>query len=121
MLFHTWTFLVFMMVVLPVFFALRKTRLWVPWLLVCSYVFYGWWNPYYLILIAYSTALDFTLVALMDQCPRERQKVDWLARLTRLQFGNRLLKTAFLISTLGALGLFGLALAGPSTLRPTLG
>ncbi len=120
MLFHTWTFLVFMLVVLPVFFALRKTRLWVPWLMVCSYVFYGWWNPYYLILIAYSTALDFTLVALMDQCPRERQTVNWRARLAHPQFDNWLLKIAFLISTLVALGLFGLALAGPPTLRPTL-
>src|SRR6185436_12888576 len=120
MLFHTWTFLVFMMVVLPVFFALGKTQLWVPWLLVCSYVFYGWWNPYYLILIAYSTTLDFALVALMDQCPRERQRADLVARLTRLQFDNRMLKVAFLVSTAVALALCGVSLAGPRTLRPAL-
>ena len=106
MLFHTWTFLVFMLVVLPVFFALRKTRLWVPWLLLCSYVFYGWWNPWYLILIAYSTTLDFALVALMDQCPRERQKMNLVARLTRLQFDNRLLKVAFIVSSLATLALW---------------
>lgn len=29
MLFHTWPFLVFMLVVLPVFYALRRTRLWI--------------------------------------------------------------------------------------------
>src|SRR4051812_28655244 len=69
MLFHTWTFLVFMVVVLPVLFALRRTRLWIPWLLVASYTFYGWWNPYYLILVFYSTLLDFILVALMAHCP----------------------------------------------------
>src|SRR5437763_1543648 len=28
MLFHTWPFLIFLLIVLPVFFALRKTRLW---------------------------------------------------------------------------------------------
>src|SRR5512143_1828214 len=70
MLFHTWPFLVFLLVVLPVFFALRKTRLWLPWLTIASYFFYGWWNPYYLFLVLYSTLLDFFLVAFMDHCPR---------------------------------------------------
>jgi alginate O-acetyltransferase complex protein AlgI len=119
MLFHTWTFLVFLLVVLPVFFALRKTRLWLPWLMLASYVFYGWWNPFYLLLVAYSTALDYILVALMDQCPRERPRFDWRARLTRLAFPNRLLKTAYLVSTVGALLLVAMAFAGPQTLRPT--
>ncbi len=81
MLFHTWPFLVFMLIVLPVYLALRRTRLWVPWLMVASYFFYGWWNPYYLILIFYSTTLDFTVVALMDHCPREQSKDGWWARL----------------------------------------
>jgi len=69
MLFHSWTFLVFLAVVLPVFFALRRTQFWIPWLLLASYVFYGWWNRYYLILVLYSTALDYLLVTLMDHCP----------------------------------------------------
>src|ERR1700679_2863541 len=69
MLFHTWPFLIFMLIVLPVFFALRKTRLWIPWLLAASYFFYAWWNPYYLLLVIYSTALDYLLVTLMDHCP----------------------------------------------------
>ena len=77
MLFHTWPFLLFMLIVLPVFFALRRTRLWIPWLLAASYFFYGWWNPWYLILVAYSTALDYLLVTLMDHCPRERRPVHW--------------------------------------------
>src|SRR5579859_6006802 len=70
MLFHTWPFAVFMLVVLPVFYALRGTRLWIPWLLAASYFFYAWWNPYYLLLVVYSTALDYLLVTLMDHCPR---------------------------------------------------
>src|SRR6266576_4877405 len=96
MLFHTWPFLLFLLLVLPIFFALRKTRLWLPWLTLASYFFYGWWNPYYLILVLYSTLLDFSLVALMDHCPRGAQKVDVLARLTRLQFGDLVLKAAFI-------------------------
>ena len=69
MLFHTWPFLIFMLTVLPVFFALRRTPFWIPWLMAASYFFYGWWNPYYLLLVVYSTALDFLLVTLMDHCP----------------------------------------------------
>jgi len=98
MLFHTWPFLVFMLVVLPVFFALRKTQLWIPWLMVASYFFYGWWNPYYLLLVVYSTALDYFLVALMDHCPIEGENVDVRARLTKFHFGDSVLKAAFIVS-----------------------
>lgn len=112
MLFHTLPFLLFLLVVLPVFFALRKTPLWTPWLLAASYFFYGWWNPYYLLLIAYSTTLDYLLVTLMDHCPPPGQKPT----------GPRdpVLKAALLVSTLLALLLTGGAWAGPETLRPTL-
>src|SRR5439155_24079200 len=120
MLFHTWPFLIFLLVVLPVFFALRKTRLWIPWLMVASYFFYGWWNPYYLFLVLYSTTLDYFLVALMDHCPRQKTKVEVLARLTRLQFNDGVLKAAFIVSTLASAGLLALAMIGPATLRPTM-
>ena len=120
MLFHTWTFALFMAVVIPVFLALRHTRFWLPWLMISSYVFYGWWNPYYLILVVYSTALDFTLVALMDHCPRERKRFDWVRRLTRLDFDDRVLKWAFLISGGTAVVALGAALTGPASLRPTV-
>lgn len=119
MLFHTWTFLSFMAVVLPVFFALRRTRLWIPWLLVASYAFYGWWNPYYLILVSYSTLLDFILVTLMDHCPRERKKFDWPAH-ARLHFEDRVMKVAFLTTGMSTLVSLAMMLAGPRTLRPTL-
>jgi alginate O-acetyltransferase complex protein AlgI len=120
MLFHTWPFFVFLLIVLPVFFALRKTQLWLPWLTLASYFFYGWWNPYYLFLVFYSTVLDFSLVALMDHCPREGQKVDVRARLTRLRFNDRLLQWAFLGASTGALAIVAVAWLGPRTLRPTL-
>src|SRR5207244_44572 len=47
-------------------------RLWIPWLMAASYFFYGWWNPWYLILVVYSTALDYLLVTLMDHSRGER-------------------------------------------------
>jgi alginate O-acetyltransferase complex protein AlgI len=120
MLFHTWPFLIFLLVVVPVFFALRKTRLWLPWLTAASYFFYGWWNPYYLSLVVYSTLLDFGLVALMDHCPREGQKVDVWRRLTRLEFEDRVLRVAFLAALGAAIGIVSLAIFGPRTLRPTM-
>jgi D-alanyl-lipoteichoic acid acyltransferase DltB (MBOAT superfamily) len=118
MLFHTWPFLIFLAIVLPVFFLLRKTGLWIAWLMAASYFFYGWWNPYYLSLVFYSTVLDYFLVTLMERCPREGANVDVAGRLTRLRFDDRLLKYAFLGSTLAAIGIGALAAIGPATLRP---
>ena len=118
MLFHTWPFLIFLAIVLPGFYALRKTRLWLPWLTLASYFFYGWWNPYYLFLVVYSTLLDFGLVALMDHCPCGGKPADIKARLTRLDFGDRVLKFAFLGSALAIVGILVMAGVGPRSLRP---
>ena len=120
MLFHTWTFALFLAVVLPVLFALRRTRLWIPWLLLASYTFYGWWNPYYLLLVFYSTLLDFILVALMDHCPMPRKPFDGRARLARLQFADPVMKLAFVVTASGTLAALALMLAGPPPLRPTM-
>ncbi|MBI5686614.1 MAG: MBOAT family protein [Verrucomicrobia bacterium] len=80
MLFHTWPFLLFLLVVLPVFFALGKTRLWPLWMLAASYFFYGWWNPYYLGVVLYTTVVVYALVALMDRCPPDgRNRGVWFA------------------------------------------
>ena len=120
MLFHTWPFLIFLLIVLPVFFALRKTFLWLPWLTLASYFFYAWWNPYYLFLVIYSTLLDFSLVALMDHCPRSGAKVNVVSRLTRLEFKDRVLKLAFVVSVLLTAGAISMSVTGPKTLRPTM-
>ena len=120
MLFHTWPFLLFLLLVLPVFFALRRTRLWLPWLTVASYFFYGWWNPYYLLLVVYSTVLDFSLVALMDHCPRTGLKVDVFGRLTRFRFDDRVLEVAFAVSAMATLGNLAMTWVGARTLRPAM-
>jgi D-alanyl-lipoteichoic acid acyltransferase DltB (MBOAT superfamily) len=72
MLFHTWTFLIFFAVFYPAYLVLRRTDKWLPWLLLASYVFYGWWNPWYLILVVYSTVLDYVVVILMDGSGRRK-------------------------------------------------
>jgi D-alanyl-lipoteichoic acid acyltransferase DltB (MBOAT superfamily) len=112
MLFHTWTFFVFMLVVLPVYLLLRKTGGWRIWLLIVSYVFYGWWNPYYLFLVLYSTALDYAVVMFMERCP---QSTHGLAGLS-----DRVLRAGFCVAgTLAALSAGG-AIFGPPSLHATL-
>ncbi len=114
MLFHTWPFLIFMLVVLPGFYALRTTRFWIPWLFLASYVFYGWWNPWFLILVAYSTVLDYLVVALMDHCPRRNGPPHVPSP------RDAFLRGAFLISVSLLATLIGAAWVVPATLRPTL-
>ena len=70
MLFHTWTFFIFFAVTIAGFWALRPTRFWLHWILLSSAVFYGWWHPYYLLLVFYSTALDYFIVGWMECGPR---------------------------------------------------
>jgi D-alanyl-lipoteichoic acid acyltransferase DltB (MBOAT superfamily) len=96
MLFHTWPFLFLFAVVFCGLWPLRSTRWWVPWLLVASYFFYGWWNPYYLILIFYSTLLDFVVVAIMDRCPRHGRGV----------FSRRFWLLMSIVNNLALLGFF---------------
>ncbi len=120
MLFHTWPFLIFLLIVLAGFFALRQTRLWLPWLTVASYFFYGWWNPYYLLLVAYSTVLDFCLVVLMDHCPLRGQSSIRSAGLTRPGFDTPVLRNAFVGAALLAIASLTVAAVGPRTLRPAL-
>ena len=76
MLFHSWHFAIFFIIVYSIYLPLRRTRLYLHWLLIASYVFYGWWNPFYLLIIAYSTAVNYFAVIFME---RSRRKKLWLA------------------------------------------
>ena len=67
MLFHTWIFLPFFLITYAVYLILNRTKLRNVWILIASYAFYGWWNPLYLILIAYSTVVDYIVLALMEK------------------------------------------------------
>ncbi len=76
MLFQTYTFIIFFAVTYLVYLGLRGTRFWVHWLLLASYFFYGWCNPLYVGLIAYSTILDYGVLAGMQ---RGRHRKLWLS------------------------------------------
>ena len=89
MLFHTWIFVLFFLVAYPGYLLLKRTRFRLPWLLVASYVFYGWWNPLFLLLIVWSTSVDYLAVLGMS---RRRSRKPWLV--------------LSLVNNLGLLGFF---------------
>lgn len=73
MIFNSLEYLVFLPIVLIVYFRLthKQQNL---WLLLASYLFYGWWDPRFLFLISMSTAIDFFCGKLLVQ--REISKQD---------------------------------------------
>jgi len=79
MLFHTWVFLVFFAIVYPVYLLVRKNNAWMNiWLMIASYVFYGWWNPAYLALLFGTSAIDYLMVLLMERSETPARRKLWL-------------------------------------------
>jgi D-alanyl-lipoteichoic acid acyltransferase DltB (MBOAT superfamily) len=72
MLFHTWPFALFFLIVYPAYLILKHTKLRFPWLLAASYFFYACFNPLYLIIISYSTLVDFFAVKKMEKSQRKK-------------------------------------------------
>jgi alginate O-acetyltransferase complex protein AlgI len=76
MLFHTWVFFVFFLIVYPVYLLVRHNNRWMNvWLMLASYTFYGWWNPNYLLLLFGTSAIDYLMVLQME---RSRHRKLWL-------------------------------------------
>ena len=81
MWFNSIDFLWFILVVLPVYYALGAIRRGrglprVLFLLVSSYFFYMYWNPVYILLIVASTLLDYFCGLGFLKWPKDKQK--WL-------------------------------------------
>ena len=72
MLFHTYTFILFFVAAYVVYLAVKNTPVREPWLLVASYIFYGWWNLFYLLLILWSTTVDYFVVVAMARRGRRK-------------------------------------------------
>ena len=68
MLFNTHNFLLFFVAFYAVYLLLRRSlRCQNLWLLLGSYVFYGWWDIRFLFLIVLSTLLDFACARMIDK------------------------------------------------------
>ncbi len=79
MLFNSYLFLfLFLPVALAGYYALGAVRLrWAAlWLCVVSFVFYGWWNPRFVVLLAASIAFNY-LVSLLIVRSAPRPRMQW--------------------------------------------
>jgi D-alanyl-lipoteichoic acid acyltransferase DltB (MBOAT superfamily) len=76
MLFNSWIFIVFFVVVLAAHYALRPAQLRLVWLLAASYFFYGWLNPIYPALLAYATLFSYAVARAMISSAKKKW---WLA------------------------------------------
>ena len=78
MLFHSLAFLVFLPVVLGGHALLRGAAArW--WLVAASYLFYGWGDPYWCLLLAFSTVLDYTVALRIAATDNPAARRRWLA------------------------------------------
>src|SRR5579871_3354011 len=76
MLFNSFEFLlVFLPITYIVFWWLQSASARYIWLAVTGYIFYGYWNPYFCLLMAFSTLVSYTagLGFLRWHTPRARR------------------------------------------------
>ena len=74
--FTSYEFLVFFLIVIAVYWLLRKQAWQNVFLLAASYLFYAWAHPWYAILLGFSTLGDFGIALAMQKSTR---KNGWLA------------------------------------------
>lgn len=94
MLFNSYVFLfVFLPVLLTVYYGvLRTIKARNAWLTIMSYVFYGWWNPLFCLLMMASTASDYLIGKHLYRAETESRR--------------KLLMTLTIIVNLSVLGFF---------------
>jgi D-alanyl-lipoteichoic acid acyltransferase DltB (MBOAT superfamily) len=72
MLFQSWQFAVFGVVVYLVYLLLCRTRFSLHWLLAASLLFYGWTGPRFVLLLLYATALNFAAGVMVERSSRRK-------------------------------------------------
>jgi alginate O-acetyltransferase complex protein AlgI len=86
MLFNSTSFVIFLAVLLPLYYALAQR-----WqnllLLAASYVFYGWWDWRFCSLLAVSTVVDFSAALLIHRAAEEARRRRWLVTALCLNLG----------------------------------
>ena len=103
MMFHTWIFLPFFLIAYAVYLAVKRTKFKNLWILFASYVFYGWWNPLFLIIIAYSTVIDYIVVAIMEKCERRKKMLLAISIINNLALLSFFKYSGFVTENLNAL------------------
>ncbi len=86
MLFNSFQFLVFFAVVFLVYFALPHRWRWLL-LLAASYYFYMCWRMEYILLIVFSTLIDYFAARGIETAPTRARRKGWLAASLVTNFG----------------------------------
>lgn len=86
MLFNSFVFFGFLAMVLPITYALKGAKGQKVWLLLASYLFYGYWDWRFCGLLMLSTAVDYAVGLRLHQTdhPIRRQRWLWLSLATNL-------------------------------------
>ena len=81
MLFNSPEFLLFLPIVFGLYWFVvqRSLRAQNVFLVLASYVFYGWWDWRFLGLIAFSTVVDYFVGLRIEAATEKRAKKQWLA------------------------------------------
>ncbi len=78
MQFDTFTFIIYFLVVIFAYYCFKTASSQKIWLLLASYIFYAAWNPYFVVLIGFSTVLDWVIVRKILSCKQPNTKRLWL-------------------------------------------
>ena len=80
MLFQTIEFAIFFPIVFAIYWILsgRNLRIQNAWLVLASFVFYGWWDWRFLGLMIFSAGIDYVTALYIDRSTEKRQKWWWL-------------------------------------------
>ena len=94
MLFNSIDFFIFLPVVFLLYWFTLKTRKWRNLLIVIvSYIFYGWWDPRFLVLIAITSLSSYYSGLLIERYEKSRKR-------------QKMINTANIILNLGILVIF---------------
>ena len=73
MIFTSYAYAVFLALVFVLYWSCRRRRVQNALLLIGSYVFYGWIHPWFCLLVATSTLVDYACALGMERRPRHRK------------------------------------------------
>lgn len=77
MLFNSVQYWIFLPLVWLSYFSLPQKHRWI-WLLVCSYIFYGFWKIEFAVLMAFTSLIDWICALKIEKAPSRKTKLVWL-------------------------------------------
>lgn len=106
MRFDSLTFIVFLAITIGLYALLQQWRHRKLWLILASYIFYAAWNPPFVLLLWFSTLVDFRLAKLIHKSTTDQKRKAWLilslisnlGLLAFFKYGNFLLENFIFLS-----------------------